>query len=162
MSRGLVPAAATVLLALILIHAGTTIPDTDQWLPVLGHRSAVTHSMLLPALVVLRWSMVGGMLAGGFAIHLAADLLTRKWVGYALVKLPLLGALDGTASQVFLALNLAVGLWLYHRAAAESGMPRPVWAAFAAAAAAYFLINERWWLLLVPVLVVALLVVRRR
>ena len=43
MSRGLVPAAATVLLALILIHAGTTIPDTDQWLPVLGHRSAV-HS----------------------------------------------------------------------------------------------------------------------
>ena len=22
---------------------------------------------------------------------------------------------------------LAVGLWLYHRAAAESGMPRPVW-----------------------------------
>ncbi|WP_374448474.1 hypothetical protein [Stella sp.] len=161
MRRGLVAASATVLLALVLIHAGIAIPDTDQWLPLLGHRSIVTHSMLLPAVVVLRWAMVGGLLAGGVAIHLAADLLSRQWVGYALVKLPVAGSLGATGSQLFLAANALVGLWLYHRAAGESGMPGAAWASFAAAGAVYFLVNERWWLLVLPVLVLALLTTRR-
>lgn len=162
MRRTLVPGSATVVLALVLIHAGTTIPDTDQWLPLLGHRSIVTHSMLIPALVVLRWAMVGGMLAGGFAIHLAADLLSRKWVGYALVKLPVAGSLGATGSQLFLAVNALLGLWLYHRAASASGLPRTAWATFAVAGAVYFLVNERWWLLAVPALVVGWLLSRWR
>ncbi|BBK31936.1 hypothetical protein EDC65_0736 [Stella humosa] len=155
------PLSASILLALVLIHAGTTIPDTDQWLPLLGHRSAVTHSMLLPALVLLRWPMVGGLLAGGFAIHLAADLLSRKWVGYALVKLPLFGALDATASVVFLAVNVLLGMLFYDRAATEAQGRRALWVTLAAAGAVYFLINERYWLLLFPV-AAALLLIRRR
>lgn len=156
------PQAATALLAVVLIYAGTTIPDTDQWLPLLGHRSIVTHSLLVPGLVLLRWPMVGGMLAGGFAIHLAADLLSRKWVGYALVKLPLAGSLGATGSQLFLATNVLLGLWFYHRAAATSGAPRTAWATFGGAAALYFLVNERWWLLAVPALVAAVLLARWR
>lgn len=155
-------ASAAVVLALTLIYAGTIYPDADQWLPLLGHRSALTHSMLVPVLVFWRWRPAGGFLAGGVAIHLAADLLSRKWVGFALVKLPLFGALDATGSQVFLAANAAVGLLLYDRAAAETGDRRLLWAALGVAWAVYFLVNERYWLLIVPVSLAVLLLTRRR
>ena len=161
MKRGAAATWASILLALVLIHAGLAMPDTDQWLPLLQHRSALTHSMLVPLLILVRWPLPAGLLAGGFAIHLAADLLSRKWVGYALVKLPLLGSLDATASQLFLAANLALGLVLYDRASTLAGARGPLWAAFAASAALYFAINERYWLLLLPVLVVILLWRRR-
>ena len=153
---------AALVLALVLVYAGITLPDTDQWLPLLGHRSAVTHGMLLPLLVFWRWRPAGGFLGGGVAIHLAADLLSRKWVGYALVKLPFFGALDPAGSQLFLAANALVGLVLYDRAASEAGGRRLLWAGLAASATVYFLVNEGYWLVLAPLALLVLLLAWRR
>ena len=96
--------------------AGLFFPDVDQFLlPVLGHRSVVTHSVLLPVLVLAlapavlaglpeRWrpGPEGRAAAGrsaawfmgwfllGLAIHLMADTVPLGCRGYALAKLPAL------------------------------------------------------------------------
>lgn len=92
---------------------GLFFPDVDQLLlPVLGHRSAVTHSVLLPlAALALAPSLLArlrvwrtapdakmaaersaawflGWFLLGLAIHLMADLFPVGCRGYALAKLP--------------------------------------------------------------------------
>jgi hypothetical protein len=93
--------------------AGLFFPDIDQLLlPVLGHRSIVTHSVLLPLLALAlapavlarlpawrfgpdaraaaersaAWFM--GWFLLGLAIHLMADVVPLGCRGYALAKLP--------------------------------------------------------------------------
>jgi hypothetical protein len=94
--------------------AGLFFPDVDQFLlPVLGHRSVVTHSVLLPVLVLALAPAVLARLPGrwrpgpeartaaersaawflawfllGVAIHLMADTVPLGCRGYALAKLP--------------------------------------------------------------------------
>lgn len=162
MRNGMASSYAAVLLAFTLIYAGTKVPDSDQWLPLLDHRSAVTHSLLLPLLLFPHWPLVAGLIAGGVTIHLAADLLSRKWVGYALIKVPILGTLDATSSRLFIAANVLVGLVLYAHAAAEAGDRSSLWSAFAVAASVYFLMNERYWPVILPIgLCIAVLVLKR-
>ena len=93
--------------------AGLFFPDVDQLLlPVLGHRSVVTHSVLVPVLALAlapallallparrfgpeartaagrsgAWFM--GWFLLGLAIHLMADVVPLGCRGYALAKLP--------------------------------------------------------------------------
>ena len=92
--------------------AGLFFPDVDQlFLSVLGHRSVVTHSVLLPVLALALapallarlpgwvgpdartaaersagWFMAWFLL--GLAIHLMADAVPLGCRGYALAKLP--------------------------------------------------------------------------
>jgi hypothetical protein len=93
--------------------AGLFFPDVDQLLlPLLGHRSVVTHSVLLPVLALAvapavlarlpmrrfgpdaraaaersaAWFM--GWFLLGLAIHLMADVVPLGCRGYALAKLP--------------------------------------------------------------------------
>lgn len=92
--------------------AGLFFPDIDQlFLPVLGHRSVLTHSLLLPLLALAvapavltrlpgwvgpdartaaersaAWFMAWFLL--GLAIHLMADAAPLGCRGYALAKLP--------------------------------------------------------------------------
>lgn len=83
--------------------AGTTLPDLDLLLPI-GHRSALTHS-LLPltlALIATRWRPVMAGLAIGIGLHLAADTFPNAMQGYATVKLPGLGSLGVTGSYAWL------------------------------------------------------------
>lgn len=83
--------------------AGTTLPDLDLLLPI-GHRSALTHS-LLPlalALVATRWRPVMAGLAIGIGLHLAADTFPNAMRGYATVKLPGLGSLGVAGSYAWL------------------------------------------------------------
>lgn len=83
--------------------AGTTLPDLDLLLPI-GHRSALTHS-LLPlalALVATRWRSVMAGLAIGIGLHLAADTFPNAMRGYATVKLPGLGSLGVAGSYAWL------------------------------------------------------------
>ncbi|MBD0274291.1 MAG: hypothetical protein ICV73_20460 [Acetobacteraceae bacterium] len=94
--------------------AGLFFPDVDQLLlPVLGHRSVVTHSVLLPVLALALAPSVLARLPGrsrfgpearaaaersaawfmawfllGLAIHLMADVAPLGCRGYALAKLP--------------------------------------------------------------------------
>jgi hypothetical protein len=100
-----------VALAALLLHplsaAGLAWPDLDFTLrSVLGHRSALTHSVLLPLLVLalapllrrlrrpsravarrsLAWAM--GWFLLGLGIHLLADSFPRGCTGGALAHLP--------------------------------------------------------------------------
>ncbi|HEX8447612.1 MAG TPA: hypothetical protein VF649_13490 [Sphingomonas sp.] len=107
--------AAVAALALAA-GAGLTLPDLDQHLPLLHHRSALTHG-LLPALPALarRWlHPVAAGLALGLGFHLAADAFPAAMTGYATIKLPLYGSLGGW-SYLWLAVNALAGGWLFGR-----------------------------------------------
>ena len=106
------PPAVAALVTLIALAIGLTLPDVDLRLG-LGHRSALTHS-LLPALLPLAWRGRAAAcgIAGGIGVHLAADCFPRRMTGYATVKLPLHGALPPLESYAWLALNAAAALLL--------------------------------------------------
>jgi len=87
-----------VLLGVGLL-AGEWLPDTDQSIKFLQHRSIVTHGLLVPLLLFLvatnsdaipvRWFSLGVSL--GFAVHLGFDLFPKAWQGFALISVPLYG-----------------------------------------------------------------------
>ena len=76
------------------------IPDIDQaFLGLLGHRSIITHSILLPYLLYhffikkkdrpndyLIFFVIGFYIS--ISIHLSADLHPKGWRGFAFIKLP--------------------------------------------------------------------------
>lgn len=139
-------AAGAVLLA---AWAGTTLPDIDQILP-LGHRSALTHSVL-PALAAglhRRGRPVASGLGFGTGLHLSADLFPNAMTGYALVKMPLLGALGAPASYAWFALHallaLALGAWLL-RGEVGARLAMPVLAGVAAIGATYLFATDGGW-----------------
>ncbi|MFD2262004.1 hypothetical protein ACFSM5_03830 [Lacibacterium aquatile] len=73
---------------------GLYLPDVDQSLrSILNHRSILTHSALIPALLLTpasrgtwRGDAIAG-LAAGFALHMGADALSVMR-GYALIYFP--------------------------------------------------------------------------
>ncbi len=84
---------------------GLRFPDVDLYTPGLKHRSAVTHSVLLPWLfTLLGYPSILAGLAMGMAIHILADVFPKAWVGGALVKMPLFGSL-GKLSPFWLMIN---------------------------------------------------------
>ncbi|MGN7158858.1 hypothetical protein [Sphingomonas sp. SAFR-052] len=89
--------------------AGTTLPDLDLLLPI-GHRSALTHSLLplVLALFVRRWRPVMAGLAIGIGLHLAADAFPNAMRGFATVKLPGIGSLGVSGSYAWLGVQAAV------------------------------------------------------
>ncbi|MDR6787252.1 hypothetical protein J2Y58_000593 [Sphingomonas sp. BE138] len=114
------PAVAALLVSFVAFLIGLTLPDLDlrMWL---GHRSAITHS-ILPACALLarrRWHPAACGMGAGTGLHLAADTFPNAMVGYATVKLPLVGALSAGGSYVWLAANalggLALAVWLSRR-----------------------------------------------
>lgn len=142
-----VPLRAGAVLA--ACAAGTTLPDIDFWLPF-GHRGALTHS-LLPVVVALarpRWWPVGAGLAMGVGLHLGADAFPNAMRGFALVKLPLAGALSAGESRIWLASQalggLALGSWLAWRHLPR-GWAAAVLAACATLGAAYWFVTDGGW-----------------
>lgn len=143
-----------VLAAAVVVAAwlGTTLPDCDLALG-LGHRSGLTHSVLPVAACVWRrrWRAVAAGLALGIALHLAADLFPNGMRGFALIKLPGVGALDAGETYGWLFVNavlaLAAGTWLV----VTTHPPRLAALAFAAVAvvgALYLLRTDGgWWVL---------------
>ena len=94
---------------------GSLFPDIDRFrIFRLRHRSIVTHSFLMPALLWAGraltsaewadWLTTG--FAAGVALHLAFDLFPEKWRGFALVDVPKLGRCTRTVSAVLLFSNL--------------------------------------------------------
>lgn len=81
------------------VLVGEWLPDTDQSIEFLQHRSIVTHGPLVPLLLFLvatnsdsipvRWFSLGVGL--GFAVHLGFDLFPKAWQGYALISVPFYG-----------------------------------------------------------------------
>ncbi len=107
---------AHIVTLFVSLLAGLEIPDLDLILIfILGHRSIITHSIILPYLFYkfltkdgkqnfldkyfskiftsnkiksdfLDFAYIGFLI--GIAIHLCADLFPKAYVGYALIKLP--------------------------------------------------------------------------
>ena len=102
-----------VFATLLAFVVGLTLPDIDMAL-WLGHRSAVTHSVLLPAALLARrrwWPGACGF-GGGLWLHLAADFFPNRMIGFATVKLPMLGALSAAGSYWWLGVNALACLLL--------------------------------------------------
>lgn len=136
-------ATLPAVLALIAFAIGLTLPDADQWL-WLGHRSGVTHSVLIPALAFaqVRWRQAACGLVGGVGVHLSADCFPRAMIGYATVKLPVAGSLGAAGSYLWLGTNalLALGLaaWALRR------LHHPLAATVVAIGAAVFALGYLW------------------
>ena len=141
--------AAAVVVAAWL---GTTLPDCDLALG-LGHRSGLTHSVLPVAACAWarRWRAVAAGLALGIALHLAADVLPNAMRGFALVKLPGVGALDAGESYGWLGVNAVLALAVGGGLVVATHPPRLAQAAFAAVAmvglAYLFKTDGGWWVL---------------
>ena len=100
---------------------GLFLPDVDQnFKSLLGHRSIITHSILIPFLVnhffykdnpknYLTFFLIG--LYVSIAMHLSADLYPKGWKGTALIKLPGNSSIGEGPSIVWMFLNVAAGTY---------------------------------------------------
>lgn len=105
---------------LIGIIGGLALPDIDQKLSFLGHRSIVTHGILFPILffiiaskyknIVARLLAVGVSLA--YAIHLCFDLFPVAWTGFALIDIPFLGRTNQYFSWLWIASSIVICIYL--------------------------------------------------
>lgn len=125
---------------------GTLFPDIDRFrIFRLRHRSIVTHSFLVPALLwagnglsSVEWAgwFVTGF-AAGVALHLAFDLFPGKWRGFALIDVPKLGRCTRSVSTFLLFSNLFLCVIISVSFFPEHG-PAGVLAYSATLAALYF------------------------
>ena len=99
---------------------GLFFPDFDQMFQsLLGHRSILTHSILLPYLLYIYLekkepsSRVKTILIGlllGIGLHLSADLHPKSWIGFALIKLPFNISIGGL-SPIWIGINAIAALY---------------------------------------------------
>ena len=149
------PAIVALLGTAIAFVIGLTLPDADLYL-WLRHRSALTHSVLPAALLLVRraWRTAACGMAAGTGLHLAADSFPNHMVGYATVKLPGIGALPAAESYAWLAINalaaLALAAWLARRLHAPRGVVLLA-SGFLLAGAGYLWRTDGGW----PVLAIA-------
>ncbi len=128
------------------IWLGLWLPDIDlALLPILHHRSIITHSVLIPWLLFLLFKNrvplygIAGLYAG-IAIHLAADCLSAT-VGFGMIWTPWPFKVSlGPASPVWIAVNSALAIWLSLKLAPQ----KKLWliAGLCLVALAYSLLNE--------------------
>ena len=100
---------------------GLFFPDTDQGMQsLLGHRSIITHSILLPYLLYsyfkknnnltpLKTIFIVGIYLG-IGLHLSADLHPKAFRGFALIKLPFNISI-GDLSPIWIGINAGVALF---------------------------------------------------
>ena len=103
----------------LFLYLGLYWPDVDkQFMFLLPHRSIVTHSVLLPFLVLIMVRSnyakpIAAGLSAGISIHLAADLIPPM-SSYTQLYLPapLRVPIGATESLLWLGLNAMAGYWL--------------------------------------------------
>lgn len=106
------------ILAMLFIF----LPDIDLEIPLLHHRSMVTHSVLIPYLL-MRYKkfkipdVVILALLLGFAIHMSADLTPKSWKGYALIYVPIIkiSLFGALGSYLWLAANVVACFYLFKK-----------------------------------------------
>ena len=96
-------------------YIGLKLPDIDQQIGFLLHRSIITHGPLLPLLAfafaqsnnpILR--RFGTGIGVGFAVHMAFDLFPRGWQGYALISFPGYGWTPAVFSWIWIAATMLI------------------------------------------------------
>jgi len=124
---------ATIIGLYTAIYLLTWIPDIDQLLlQVLHHRSIITHSILLPLLLLLvtgsslRW--LSASLFSAIGIHLSADLLSPS-IGYGAIWLPAPMKLSlGEMSKIWLLVNIIAAFYLSYRSLSANMQRSLLWA----------------------------------
>ncbi len=118
-----------IVLLLFAMWFGVRFPDVDQsllWLkPIILHRSILTHGLLLPLFFYIQYkasaktgakdnpiARLGIMgLCIGLCAHLAFDLYSNRWWGFAQIYVPLYGRLPTLLSQAWIAGSVFIGLF---------------------------------------------------
>ncbi|MCK6263762.1 hypothetical protein KP803_10800 [Vibrio sp. ZSDE26] len=130
---------------------------------VLHHRSIITHSLLIPLLLLLvKSNLTKPVVAGlcvGVSIHLAADLLSPM-KGFALIYLPapIKSSIGAWQSFVWMGLNAVVGLYLADRFTTFHRLIVP--SAYVCASLWYAFYNEQNIFVLVPTVIIFLVCFR--
>ena len=121
MGRFLVTLVAPVFVV-VGLHCGIVMPDIDQRTTLLLHRSIITHSPLIPVIVVLLALRIGlGLytfamgVSIGFAVHHAFDLFPKGWTGYALISIPAYGQTSPLFSWIWIAFSTLTCVYLAAR-----------------------------------------------
>ena len=109
------------LIALVVgLPLGLELPDIDQRIGLLLHRSIITHGPLLPLILFVwvsssqslprRWFAMS--VSVGLAVHFSFDLFPQGWSGYALIAVPVLGWTPAPFSWIWIALNVLICTYL--------------------------------------------------
>ena len=103
----------------IAAYIGLKLPDVDQHVGFLLHRSIITHGPLFPLAAFIfaqvdnplprRFGMGIGM---GYAVHMAFDLFPQSWHGYALISIPVYGWIPWILSWIWIALTIVLSMAL--------------------------------------------------
>jgi hypothetical protein len=114
--------SSTALLIFVLgLIIGANLPDFDQqFYPLIRHRSLLTHSWIIPAILLIVgstaknkgdwYALVCGMCAA-LAAHLSFDLFPLKWTGTALITIPPFNTTtDVTFSRIWIASSVVICL----------------------------------------------------
>lgn len=112
--------ASGILLFLLALLLGLNLPDLDQQLPFLTHRSIITHGLLIPlglAWAVNKEKVVSTrLLSMGFniaiVIHLVFDLFPRAWTGFALIHILFWGRSSALFSWLWISISSIVCLYM--------------------------------------------------
>ena len=111
MGKFLVTLVAPIFV-LVGLHWGIGLPDIDQRTDLLLHRSIITHSPLIPLILLLLALRIGlGLYAFtigvsiGFAVHHAFDLFPKGWTGAALISVPFYGYTPPLFSWIWIAFS---------------------------------------------------------
>ncbi len=102
------------------LAVGLHLPDIDRSLPLLDHRSFLTHGPFLPIFIFILAHkkghtgllMVAVGISLGVAVHLAFDLFPRGWSGYALISVPIHGRTGALFSGFWIGGSMVVCLYL--------------------------------------------------
>ena len=112
----------TPVFVVVGLHCGIGMPDIDQRTSLLLHRSIITHSPLIPFIVLILASRIGlGLyslamgISIGFAVHHAFDLFPTGWAGYALISIPFYGWTPGLFSWIWIAFSMLACAYLAAR-----------------------------------------------
>ena len=97
----------------IAAYIGLKLPDVDQHVDFLLHRSIITHGPLFPLVAFILAQVdnplprrFGMGVALGYAVHMAFDLFPQSWQGYALISIPGYGWVPGVASWIWIAVTM--------------------------------------------------------
>lgn len=109
-----------VLALLLGLALGLVWPDLDLKVSFLLHRSALTHSALLPLFLFWparkKWRAVLTPFVIGvctsLAVHFCFDLFPGHWIGFSLISVPFIGRFGAVMSWLWLSLSIVVCLYL--------------------------------------------------
>ena len=129
------------------LYIGLWLPDFDLvLLPLLHHRSIISHSVILPLIVLAKYKNstvqeFGSGLLAGIAIHLAADgIPPLAGFGQVYLPWPIKQSIGEGGSLIWLIGNAAVGVWfIFQRSRQRMIFLVPL---LLAVALAYAVLNE--------------------